>query len=287
MDYVCCWYKKAADLLEDTVARAAPVSTNSVTQGESVSLLWKPLFELGVHIDFAHRTFRWDSEASSKAHVHCVIVGFSVAPSGKPRIIYAEGRPQLANNINAYLIDADNVFVDSRSKPMCAVPEIGMGNQPIDNGNYLFSYNEMVDFIKNEPASKKWFKPWYGAQEFINRRPRYCLWLGTCPPNELRKMPCCMKRIEAVQEYRASSPKASTMKLAATPTRFQTENMPKGDYLLISKVSSERRRYVPMGVMSPDMLCSDLVFIIPDAGLYHFGVLTSNLPNTWIARREA
>lgn len=170
---------------------------------------------------------------------------------------------------------------------MCAVPEIGMGNQPIDNGNYLFSYNEMVDFIKNEPASKKWFKPWYGAQEFINRRPRYCLWLGTCPPNELRKMPCCMKRIEAVQEYRASSPRASTMKLAATPTRFQTENMPKGDYLLISKVSSERRRYVPMGVMSPDMLCSDLVFIIPDAGLYHFGVLTSNLPNTWIARREA
>lgn len=195
MDYVCCWYKKAADLLEDTVARAAPVSTNSVTQGESVSLLWKPLFELGVHIDFAHRTFRWDSEASSKAHVHCVIVGFSVAPSGKPRIIYAEGRPQLANNINAYLIDADNVFVDSRSKPMCAVPEIGMGNQPIDNGNYLFSYNEMVDFIKNEPASKKWFKPWYGAQEFINRRSRYCLWLGTwAPAAAISKVHCWNSR---------------------------------------------------------------------------------------------
>ncbi|MFQ7694538.1 MAG: DNA methyltransferase [Christensenellales bacterium] len=282
LDYVCCWYKKAADFMQDTSIRTALVSTNSVSQGESVSLLWKPLFKSDAHIDFAHRTFRWDSEASSKAHVHCVIIGFSLAPNDKPRLIYADGRSHIVSNINGYLIDADNVFVDSRSKPLCAVPEIGIGNQPIDNGNYLFSYDEMVDFIKNEPAAEKWFKPWYGAQEFINRQPRYCLWLGTCPPNELRKMPHCVKRIEAVQEYRASSSRVSTIKLAATPTRFQTENMPKGNYLLIPKVSSERRRYVPMGVMSPDILCSDLVFIIPNAGLYHFGVLTSNVHMAWM-----
>lgn len=282
LDYVCCWYKKAADLMKDTKIKTALVSTNSVTQGESVALLWKPLFKSGVHIDFAHRTFRWDSEAKSKAHVHCVIVGYSCAPSNKQRCIYVDGRGQVARNINAYLLDADDVFVESRSKPLCDVPNIGIGNQPIDNGNYLFAKEEMMEFLKTEPSAEKWFKPWYGAQEFINRRPRYCLWLGTCPPNELRKMPHCMKRVKAVQEYRAISSRASTVKLAATPTRFQTENMPKGTYILIPKVSSERRRYIPMGVMTSDTLCSDLVFIIPDATLYHFGVLTSNVHMAWM-----
>ena len=164
LDYVCCWYKKAADMMKDTAIRAALVSTNSVTQGESVSLLWKPLFESGVHIDFAHRTFRWDSEASSKAHVHCVIVGFSLAPNNAPRVIYTDGRPQIVSNINGYLIDADDVFVDSRSKPLCDVPEIGIGNKPIDGGNYLFTEEEMREFIAKEPASREWFKPWYGSQ---------------------------------------------------------------------------------------------------------------------------
>ncbi len=282
LDYVCCWYKKAADLMKDTSIRAALVSTNSVTQGECVSLLWKPLFEDGVHIDFAHRTFRWDSEASSKAHVHCVIVGFSLAPNNAPRVIYSDGRPQVVSNINGYLIDADDVFVDSRSKPLCAVPSIGMGNQPIDNGNYLFTHDEMLDFLKLEPSAEKWFKPWYGSQEFINQQPRYCLWLGVCPPNELRKMPHCLKRVEAVKEYRAASTRAATVKMAAMPTRFQTENMPEGDYMLVPKVSSERRRYVPMGLMTPDTLCSDLVFIIPGVSLYHFGILTSNVHMAWM-----
>ncbi len=282
LDYVCCWYKKAADLMKDTTARAALVSTNSVTQGESVSLLWKPLFELGVHIDFAHRTFRWDSEAAIKAHVHCVIVGFSVAPSDKQRIIYAEGRLQVANNINAYLIDADNVFVDSRSKPLCAVPEIGIGNKPIDGGNYLFTEEEMQLFIAKEPASAEWFKPWYGSHEFINRKPRYCLWLGKCPPNILRRMPECMKRVEAVRSFRLASNSAGTVKLADKPTRFHVENMPEGNYILIPEVSSERRRYVPMGFMTPDVLCSNLVKIIPDASLYHFGILTSNVHMAWM-----
>lgn len=282
LDYVCCWYKKGADLMKGTKIRAALVSTNSVTQGESVALLWKPLFEADAHIDFAHRTFRWDSEAKSKAHVHCVIVGYSCAPSDKPRYIFTAGRAQTARNINAYLLDADDIFVESRSKPLCNVPMIGMGNQPIDNGNYLFTKEEMVEFLKAEPSAEKWFKPWYGAQEFINQQPRYCLWLGTCPPNELRKMPLCMKRIEAVQEYRASSTRTSTVKLAMTPTRFQTENMPKGTYVVIPEVSSERRRYVPIGYMDSRVLCSNKLRLMPDADLYHFGVLTSNVHMAWM-----
>ena len=282
LDYVCCWYKKAADLMKDTRIRAALVSTNSVTQGECVALLWKPLFEMGVHIDFAHRTFRWDSEASSKAHVHCVIVGFSLAPNDAPRAIYTDGRPQIVSNINGYLIDADDVFVDSRSKPLCDVPEIGIGNKPIDDGNYLFTEEEMQEFIAKEPASREWFKPWYGSQEFINRKPRYCLWLGKCPPNILRKMPECMKRVEAVRNFRLASTSAGTIKLADKPTRFHVENMPEGTYILVPEVSSERRRYVPMGFMTPDVLCSNLVKIIPEASLYHFGILTSNVHMAWM-----
>lgn len=282
LDYVSCWYKKAADLMKGTEIRSALVSTNSVTQGENVSLLWRPLFKCGVHIDFAYRTFRWDNEAKSKAHVHCVIVGFSLAPNPEPRVVYIDGRPQVVGNINGYLIDADDVFVDSRSKPLCDVPTIGIGNQPIDNGNYLFTHEEMLDFLKIEPAAEKWFKPWYGSQEFINQQPRYCLWLGTCPPNELRKMPHCMARVQAVREFRLSSKRASTLKLADTPTRFQTENMPEGTYILVPEVSSERRRYVPMGFMTPDVLCSNLVKIIPNASLYHFGVLTSNVHMAWM-----
>ena len=282
LDYVSCWYKKAADFVTGTQARAALVSTNSVTQGEAVANLWKPLTERGVHIDFAHRTFRWDSEAKLKAHVHCVIVGFSVYPNDKPRIIYSSGRAESAKNINGYLLDAANVFVESRSKPLCRVPEIGIGNQPIDGGNYLFTEEEKDAFIKKEPAAEKWFRPWYGSQEFISRCPRYCLWLGDCPPNELRKMPECMKRVELVRQIRLSSKRKSTMKLAGTPTRFQTENMPKRNYIVIPETSSEKRRYVPMGFMSPDCLCSNAVKIVPNATLYHFGVLTSNVHMAWM-----
>lgn len=282
LDYVSCWYKNAADQMDGTAVRSALVSTNSVTQGESVANLWKPLFEAGIHIDFAHRTFRWDSEAKMKAHVHCVIVGFSVAPNSKPKVIFTSDRPQIAENINGYLLDADNVFVESRNKPICDVPEIGIGNKPIDGGNYLFTEEEMQEFVEKEPASKKWFKPWYGSQEFINRKPRYCLWLGDCPPNELRKMPECMKRVNAVRQLRLESKSAGTRKLADTPTRFHVENMPKGTYIVIPEVSSERRKYVPMGFMSPDILCSNLVKIIPNATLYHFGILTSNVHMAWM-----
>ena len=281
LDYVACWYKKAADLMKGTAIRTALVSTNSVSQGEQVANLWKPLFEEGVHIDFAHRTFRWDSEATLKAHVHCVIIGFSIAPSTKAKTLFYGDREQVVKNINAYLVEADNVFVESRNKPLCSVPEIGIGNQPIDGGNYLFTEDEKNEFIAKEPLSEKWFKPWIGSQEFINRYYRYCLWLGDCPPNELRKMPECMKRVQAVMNLRMESKRVSTKKLADTPTRFQTENMPDGTSILIPETSSENRRYIPMGFVSPDILCSNAVRLIPNADLYHFGVLTSNVHMAW------
>lgn len=282
LDYVCCWYKKAADIMQGTSVRSALVSTNSVSQGESVANLWKPLFHAGVHIDFAYRTFRWDSEAKIKAHVHCVIIGFSIAASSTPKKLFDGDRYQVANNINGYLLDGENVFVESRSKPICNVPEIGIGNKPIDGGFYLFEKEEMEDFIKKEPSSKKYFRPWYGSREFINQKPRYCLWLGECTPAELKAMPHCMERVKAVREYRLASPSAGTVKLADKPTRFHVENMPKGNYIVIPKVSSENRKYVPMGLMSPDMLCSDLVFIVPNATAYHLGVLTSNVHMAWV-----
>lgn len=282
MDYVCCWYKKCADFMKNTSIRAALVSTNSVSQGESVANLWKPLLENDVHIDFAYRTFQWDSEAKIKAHVHCVIIGFSIAPYNKPKKIFIDERYQIAKNINGYLLDAANVYVESRNKPICNIPEIGIGNKPIDGGYYLFEKEEMEEFIKKEPEAKKYFRPWYGSKEFINRSPRYCLWLGECSPAELRKLPLCMERVREVKEYRLQSTSVGTVKLAERPTRFHVENMPKGQYIVIPEVSSQRRRYVPMGFFTPNIFCSNLVKIIPDATLYHFGVLTSNVHMAWM-----
>mgnify|MGYP001623744593 CR=1 FL=1 len=282
LDYVSCWYKKATDLMTGTTIRSALVSTNSVTQGEAVANLWKPLFESGVHIDFAHRTFQWDSEAKIKAHVHCVIVGFSTASNSRPKVIYSADRPQVAENINGYLLDAENIFVESRSKPICDVPEIGIGNMPLDGGNYLFTLEEKEKFIQQEPLSEKWFRPWVGSHEFINRYFRYCLYLKECPPHELRKMPECLKRINNVHNIRLNSSRSSTRKMADYPLSFATTNIPDKDYIVIPKVSSERRRYVPMGLLPPIILSSDLVFIIPDTSLYHLGILTSNAHMAWM-----
>nr|WP_294479985.1 DNA methyltransferase [uncultured Victivallis sp.] len=286
LDYVCCWYRKAVEMMRENAIRAALVSTNSITQGEQVALLWKPLFEhFHVHIDFAHRTFRWDSEASIKAHVHCVIVGFSVAENPAPKRIFDSAigpEGMRCSSINAYLVDAPDVFIPSRSIPLCDVPEIGIGNKPIDGGNYLFTEAEKEAFVKKEPAAAKFFRPWFGSEEFINRRSRYCLWLGECSPRELHDMPECLARVEAVRLFRLASKSPGTRKLADRPTRFHVENMPDGNYILIPEVSSERRYYVPMGFMSPDTLCSNLVKLVPDATRYHFGILTSLVHMAWM-----
>lgn len=284
MDYVCGWYLKAARFMQANPAiRAALVSTNSITQGEQVANLWKPLFEqYGVHFDFAYRTFRWDSEADIKAHVHCVIIGFSkVQSTGK--FIYLSNLQLIpATNINGYLMDAPDIWIESRNKPLCDVPEIGIGNKPIDGGFYLFTEPEKDEFIRQEPKSAQYFRPWFGSEEFINNKKRYCLWLGDCSPAELCELPHCFERVTKVREYRLQSPSEGTRKLADKPTRFHVENMPEGNYLLIPRVSSERRSYIPMGYMLPEMLSSDSVHLIPNASLYHFGVLTSWVHMAWM-----
>ena len=282
LDYVCCWYKKASDLMKGTAIHSALVSTNSVSQGESVANLWKPLFDGGVHIDFAYRTFRWDSEAKIKAHVHCVIIGFSVAANFVPKKVFDGDRYQLAENINGYLLDSENVFVESRNKPLCNVPEIGIGNKPIDGGFYLFEKDEMSDFLKKEPSAKKYFRPWYGSREFINQKPRYCLWLGECTPAELKAMPLCLERVKAVREYRLASPSTGTIKIADKPTRFHVENMPKGNYIVIPEVSSQKRKYIPMGYMDSNSLCSNKLRLMPNATIYEFGILESNVHMAWM-----
>lgn len=281
IDYVGAWYKRAADYMRGTTVEAALVSTNSITQGEQVADLWQPLMRDGLTINFAHHTFRWDSEASLKAHVHCVIVGFSYCPARHKYLFSGELKREV-RHINAYLIEGDDVFVGSRPKPIADVPEIGIGNQPIDDGNYLFTEEEMLDFIAKEPQSRQYFHPWYGAQEFIHQKPRYCLWLGDCSPAEIRKMPHCMKRVENVRNFRLASKRASTLKLADRPTRFQVENMPEGNYIIIPQVSSERRKYIPMGYMDSTVICSDKVRIMPGGTLYHFGVLQSNVHMAWM-----
>ena len=300
-DYVSCWYKKAADLIRGTSTKCALVSTNSITQGEQVAIMWKPLFTQGLKIDFAYRTFRWDSESTEKAHVHCVIVGFSQKrdkgsgtretgnqelgvrrqEAGIKFIIDEKGERRIAKNINGYLLDAPDIFVESRGKPICDVPEIGIGNKPIDGGNYLFTQEEKDAFVKKEPRAEKYFKKWLGSDEFINRYCRWCLWLGDANPAEIVKIPLVMERVKAVREFRLKSKSAPTRKLAEKPTRFHVENMPKGNSVLIPEVSSEKRKYIPIGFITPDILCSNLVKLIPNASLFHFGILTSSVHMAW------
>ena len=283
LDFVTGWYKKASDYIGINTIRVAFVSTNTITQGEQPAIFWKPIIESGIHIDFAYKTFIWDSEANAKAHVHCVIIGFSRSPYEKDKIIYNDaGVSKVANHINSYLIDFDDVFVSSRNHPICDVPEIGIGNKPIDGGFFLFDKDEMLEFIKKEPLSKSYFKEWYGAKEFINRIPRYCLYLDGCSPKELRQMPECIKRIQMVKEYRLQSPSAGTRKIAETPTKFHVTNIPNGSYIVIPQVSSQRRRYIPMGYMGEGVLCSDKVRIMPEGSLYHFGILESNVHMSWM-----
>ncbi|MCM1508957.1 MAG: SAM-dependent methyltransferase, partial [Ruminococcus flavefaciens] len=283
LDYVCCWYKKAANFMKGTKIRSALVSTNSITQGEQVAVLWKNLFENGVHIDFAHRTFRWDSEASIKAHVHCVIVGFSIAKNEKNKIIFDNGNEKVVNKINGYLVDSDDIFVESTSTPICKnVPLMRSGNKPIDDGNYLFTEEEMREFIKKEPKSEKYFRKWVGSHEFINGYYRYCLWLGDCTPKELFDMPECLKRVEAVRKFRMESKSSGTKKLAEKPTRFHVETLMNSSYLIMPLTSSERRKYVPIGFVTSDVMASNLVNVVSNADIYHFGVLTSNVFMAWM-----
>lgn len=281
IDYVAGWYYKAAQLMKhSTDTRAALVSTNSITQGEQVAAIWKSLKDMfGIHIDFAYRTFRWDSEATLKAHVHCVIVGFSNLKT--PKVIYDNNKQKDANNINAYLIDAPDVYIDSRKNPLCDVPEMITGNRPADGGNLIIEAEDYSDFIKQEPASVPYIKKLIGATEFINNKDRWCLWLVGVSPAVLRSMPMVMKRIQACKEDRENAPDEGRRKLAATPHLFREQLNP-DTYIIVPSVSSERRRYVPMGFLKADTIPTNLVLIIPEASIYHFGVLESNVHMAWM-----
>jgi hypothetical protein len=305
LDLVAAWYVKTAQYLKKNTAlasvesaqaaifskasacRCAFVSTNSITQGEQVGVLWGWLLAQGIQIHFAHRTFRWSNEGRGVAAVHCVIIGFGLQDCADKVIfeyddIAGEPHAVKVGNINPYLVDAPDVVLPRRNTPLCAVPEIGIGNKPIDDGNYLFTAEERDAFIAREPASAPWFRRWLGADEFINGYERWCLWLGDCPPATLRALPEAMKRVQAVKAFRLASISLPTRKLAETPTRFHVENIPQTAYLLIPRVSSERRRFVPTGYIPADTLTSDSAHVAVGATLYHFGILTSTMHNAWL-----
>lgn len=286
IDYVVGWYYKTAEIIKGEATKAAFVSTNSITQGEQVTAVWKNLIqEKNIRIDFAYRTFRWDSESEQKAHVYCVIVGFSDQNSlQKEKLLFDEnGNKLVVANINPYLMNAQTVFIEKRRNPICDVSKINKGSQPTDGGNLIITDEEYNEFIKKEPGAQRFIRKFLGADEFINGKNRYCLWLVNATPSELRKMPFVMKRVEAVKQMRLSSPKESTRVWAAYPYLFTENRQPeRGHYLLIPRVSSEKRKYVPIGYVPSEVVSSDAVQLVPNATFYEFGVLTSVVHNAWM-----
>ena len=282
IDYVGCWFLKAKEYMEKTKIKTAFVSTNSITQGEQVPILWNNMINDGIVINFAYKSFIWNNEAQNTAHVHCVIICFSYNKNETKIIFNDKNSYKVVNNIHPYIADLPNIFIEDRAKPLANVTKIGIGNKPVDGGNYLFTENEMKSFIEKEKKSEKYFKQWIGAEEFINNKKRFCLWLGDCSTKEINDMPHCKKIIESVRNFRLKSSSPGTIKLADKPTRFHVENMPIGNYIVIPKSSSEKRAYLPIGFLSPYVLASDALFILPNASIYDFGILTSKLHNIWI-----
>ena len=283
IDYVAAWYMKAAQMMAlNPSIHAALVSTNSITQGEQVAAIWQPLFErFHIHIDFAYPTFIWDNETTLKAHVHCVIIGFSIAENPAPKRLYlSDGTYKQCVNINPYLIDAQDTWIDSRSKALCNVPEMTTGNRPADGGHLIIEAEDYEDFIKREPTAVPYIKKLTGAQEYINNKPRYCLWLVGVSPAQLRSMPFVMQRVQACREDRLNGA-PDRQKLADTPWLFRETNNPE-QYIVVPRVSSENRRYIPLGFLNSETIPTDSAVIIPDASLYHFGILTSNVHMSWM-----
>lgn len=285
IDYVADWYFKASKFMVETKIRAAFVSTNSITQGEQVAGVWKPLYErFGIHIDFAYRTFVWDSEATMKANVHVVVIGFSSAENKKPRLLFDSDRVQKVNNINCYLFDSSDIFIESRKNSLQKTPEISKGFQATDNGYLILNETERLELITVEPDAEKWIRRYSMGVEFINNIPRYCLWLTNIMPSELRKMPRVLDRVTACQKWRSEAPvTGDAFKLKDTPHLFrpckQYKEVP---YIAIPLVSSSNRKYMPMGFIDDGMIPGNNLFSVFDANLYHFGILTSNVHMAWI-----
>ncbi|MBQ3646194.1 MAG: hypothetical protein II960_06265, partial [Synergistaceae bacterium] len=285
IDYVSGWYFKAAEMIKDTEIKAAFVSTNSITQGEQVSAIFKPLSErFKIHVDFAHTTFVWDNEAKDKAHVHVVVIGFSSAnDDGKLKRLYTPEGLKLVENINFYLVDGKNIFLEARTKPICNdVPEMLVGNRAADGGNLIIEAKDYDEFIKREPKAKKFIKRYMMGDEFINGKMRYCLWLVDATPQELKNMPLVMERIKACREDRLKGA-ADRQKLADTPHLFRETRNPKR-YLVIPKTSSENRYYIPIDWLDDSIIPGDSLRIIPNATLYDFGILTSRVHMAWTRR---
>lgn len=283
IDFVSAWYFKASHIMRNTSIRTALVSTNSITQGEQVASVWKPLYErFGIHIDFAYRTFKWNSEAKNKAAVHCVIIGFSTSDNPQNKVIYDDKTKIIAKQINPYLIDGDLIFIDSRTKPICRVSPMVYGSKPTDGGYLFLTLQEKNELIKTYPDAKLMIRQVYGASEFINNKERYCLWLVGQNPSTLRRIPPIISRIQLVKEFRQNSPKKQTQDSAGRAMEFQEIRHNDNDYLLVPSVSSENRRYIPIGFIEGEVVSTNANLIIPNATLYDFGILTSNVHMAWM-----
>ena len=284
LDYVCCWYKKAAQLMQNTHIRTGFVSTNSICQGSQVPILWNVLFnDFHVHINFAYQTFKWNSEASEKAAVHCVIIGFSTDDIKNKYLFTSGGQMQKVSNISPYLFEGDNTFAVSRKTPLCDVPQMNFGNQPRDGGHFVLSEEEKNMLIQQEPTLIKWIHPYIGAEEFIKQKSRYCLWLRNAQPTDIKQSKILYERVQAVREFRLASSAKTTQGYAKVPHLFAQITQPEDvNCLLVPRVSSERRRYAPIGFINVGVVTSDAVQILPNANLYHFGILTSNVHMAWM-----
>lgn len=286
LDLVAAWYVKAARYINETT-RCAFVSTNSISQGEQVSLLWRQLKSHGIHIHFAHRTFRWRNEARGVAAVHCVIIGFGKAVHPVPQIfdyhdIVGEPQKTLAKRINPYLVDAPDVLIESRRTAICDVPPIVFGSMPNDKGNLLLTDEEKIDLLASEPGAEKWIYPFTGAREFLNGVTRWCLWLKDLPPEELKNLPRIRSRVDAVRTYRLNSKRKATNKLADTPSLFGENRQPSTSYLIIPSASSQRRPFIPIAMQDPDIIASNLCLLIAGASSFHLGVLSSTMHMAWV-----
>ena len=284
VDYVGAWYHKAASLIQETKVRAAFVSTNSITQGEQVAALWDKLLNLyHLHIDFAYRTFKWNSEAKDKAAVHCVIIGFSCFRDSSPKMLYLnDSNRRAVTNINPYLLDGPDVLIESRGNALCAVPRMTAGNKPSDGGNLILSQSERDAILATDASMSPFIRRYVGSKDFINNDEiRYCIWLKGASPSAYRKNPEIVRRLNAVREMRLASSAAPTRALADKPYLFFSTPQTDNNYLCIPEVSSERRRYIPIGFMDKSVIASNKLLIVPNANLYHFGVLTSNVHMAW------
>ena len=283
IDYVAGWYFKAAQFMAGTSIRAALVATNSITQGEQVAFFWEPLFKrFGIHIDFAHRTFRWDSEATLKAQVHVVIIGFSCAPNPKPRLLFYSDQAHQVQNITPYLLDTPTIFIKSRPRALCKVPPMVAGNKPTDGGAFFLTPSEREEVLQREPQIEPFIRPVMGSQEFIYGERRYCLWLTEATPQDIRSSPFLRERVERVRQFRLASVNKATRNDAQTPHLFQQIHHKECPYILVPSVSSDRRAYIPLGFVPAEVISTNLNLMVPGATLYHFAVLTSNVHMAWM-----